>query len=291
MSGLFAKIIAIVDQDKVVKGFDYTLTEDAQDFFADPEDRKKYKAIVLKHVGCESMGELHAQFRTALTYLRVGAALTTKTWNEDTDGTIGGIGYPIPHGCKLSPQARGELVFGPDGPQLMVVDTKLRYAEYKIGDRVELCINNQPFLKFNSDNNPVKFRQPYMFWVIIVAMHTDPRNHLSVTGQRDNGILIEFKPENVIQHNPLSWIEPKPFVDDISDSDSDDCKAFPDWLFPKVKIIEQQNDAVPPVTAPTPEPSASVQPLPQPQPPPALQEQSGLPLPPTLQRHRRYHPI
>ena len=72
----------------------------------------------------------------------------------------------------------------------------------------------------------------------------------------------------------------------LTNSDSDDYKAFPDWLFPPMKkISEQQSDAAPHVTVPTPEPSASVQPV------PALQEQTVLPLPPTLQRHRRYHPI
>ena len=159
----YAKIIAIVDKEGAIKDYDWTLTQYADDFFADPEDRKKYKAITLKPVVCESMTELKEKFRVALEYLRLGEVLTTpeakKTmkclkegrgsaewhnWINDS-GMLDGIKLESPedygsHSFKASPRARGVRV---DRPDLHVVNENLKEAEYKIGDRIQLRIINR----------------------------------------------------------------------------------------------------------------------------------------------------
>ena len=313
-----AKIIAIVDHGEVI-GYDWTLTQNADDFFATRQDRQKYKAITLKPIACESMSELREKFRVALTYLQVGAALTTprakdvmkslKEYNGSAEwhnavndcGVLISLGIyedkivdPIPH---VSPLARGKFVdfaYKRDeiSPSLRVV-SMLNEADYKLGDRIQLCID--PPLEVND--------KPKEVWVMVVACHQEMWTNDDhddddddfwqdvFIGRKDgSNKLIRFTPNHVIQHKDhttqaaefAKWLIMK--GGPTNDSDSDDCKAFPDWLFPKVKISEQQSDAAPPVTAPTPEPSASVQPVPA----VAAPEQSALLPAPTLQRQRRH---
>lgn len=66
----YAKIIAIVDRKtSKVNNYDWSVARDHDDFFADPEDRKKYLAITVKNLRCDSIAELKAKFEVALEYL------------------------------------------------------------------------------------------------------------------------------------------------------------------------------------------------------------------------------
>jgi len=302
-----AKIIAIVNKDGEIQRYDWTLTLKARDYFADPEDRKKYAAITVRPITCESMAELQEKVRVAMIYLRLGAALATpeakctmKRVKEDTGavdwqicindrGMVhqleiehGPFLKPIDH-CpfQVSPWARGVYV---DRPHLRVLNEELKTAEYKMGDRIQLCV----CWKRKSEN----------IWVTIEARHTemwfkedkdeDEDYHFyqdEFIGRKDgDGGLIQFNPKHVIQHlhEPQSdhddehiaklqkWINSDPMS---SESDcSDDEEPVLGGLVPcritingsgngmmnrkrVIEMIEQQSGASPPESKPTPEPS------------------------------------
>jgi len=309
----YAKIIAIVNQDGEVMDYDYTLTQNANDFFADPEDRKKYKAITLRPVACENMSELQEKFRIALTYLRLGAALTTSDAKEtmkrlkehcgsaDWQNAVNDCGMMIPLGIyeeatfdleftwvrnkrvefvHVSPLARGMSVYLTYDPcesssSLRVVNEELKEADYKLGDRIQLCVDPP-------QEDPDEGDMPKEMWVTVVACHRemwmnddedDEDDYFVqdvIIGREDGGNeLIQFTPKHVIQYTRC----PKPSMK---------------------KISEQQSDASPPVMVPTPVPSVSavlavakqacfaVE---------ALREDNVLLPAPTLLRQRRYHPV
>lgn len=228
-----AKIIAIVNQDGEVMGYDYTLTQYANDFFADPEDRRKYKAITVRSVICESMSELQEKARVALTYLRLGAALTTsdakKTMKRlkehlgsaDWHNHVNDCGMmlplsisedPSPLGIKVSPWARKEQVnfayaHSDYLPHLRVVSEELKEAEYKLGDRIQLCIVPGQLHKGRKRRKNI--------WVTVVACHDEMWTQGEEDDEEDDyfiqdvfigrdgaGELIQFNPKHVIVHIP-----------------------------------------------------------------------------------------
>jgi len=245
----YAKIIAIVDKEGAIKDYDWTLTQYADDFFADPEDRKKYKAITLKPVVCESMTELKEKFRVALEYLRLGAALTKpeakktmkrlkegkgsaewRDWINDS-GMLDGIPADIPdaylrckyaphHTFKASPRARGVRA---DRPNLHVVDENLKEAEYKIGDRIQLrIINRSSYAESDGFVMGKKIELPPLdVWVTVEACHWEMWTKDVHWGEYEKGeegdytfvqheILGRMDDETLIEFNPKHVIEHLP---------------------------------------------------------------------------------
>ena len=250
-----AKIIAIVDRDGMIKGYDYTITREARDFFADPEDKKKYEAITVKPVACESMSELQEKFRVAEEYLCWGASLeglqahksmksivwgrgsTEWIWHVNDNGMMGDV-HMSPHtlklhGCKPSPHAHGIEVKHED---LKVVNEDLKEAEYKVGDRIQLCLINRAKYDVDREGETTKTELPPRdFWVTIQAKRTKMWVHEEdhffqdelVGMDGDDGDLIEFNPKHVIQHRPKRFKDMTPveqakwFTSGSNNSDSD----------------------------------------------------------------------
>jgi len=260
-----AKIIAIVDKDGEIQSYDWTLTQNANDFFADPEDRNKYAAITVRPVTCESMAELQEKFRVALEYLRLGAALVTPKavemmkslkehrgsveWMNGVNdcGMMSPLGIPqrtyVSHRLKVSPRARGKFVdfayetAAEDEPSLRVVN-ELKEAAYKLGDSIQLSIVPAEILKGCERRRKV--------WVTVVACHSSMwtkdeevdyfLQHEFIGKREGDGWLIQFNPKHVIQH--VSCAKPEPESSDESGhSDSDD-----EPLRKVIKLTFEQTD-------------------------------------------------
>jgi len=309
-----AKIIAIVDNDGKIIGYDYTLTRKANDFFADPEDRKKYQAITVKPVACESMSELKEKFRVAEEFLRFGATLAAEKaqksmksivwgrgstewmWHVDDngmihDGHIGLLNFRKLHCFKPSPQAHGIKV---SRPHLQVVDEKT-VSELKVDDRVQLCIINRRKVTQVEDGDLTFHKLPPLtVWATVVSKHTEMWVHVKgrdkhffqhhLVGQIDDGTLIEFNPKHVIQQEQPVESESESESDE-SDCDIDGCDGcvdepvLEDFLEKMTKIKSELCDRPEPETALEPEPSDEEAPEQQPEP-----EEDILPVAPPLRR-------
>ena len=208
-----AKIIAIVNMDGEVMGYDYTITLEANDYFADPEDRKKYRAITVKPVMCESMSELDHAFTKAMEYMQF-AHFIMSTHGKNVMRRIAsckisadGQGFVNDHGvgwgrisyipsveCKVSPLARCPNIRYLDG--LAVVNPDIKEANYRLGDQVLVSdCSKKRLVTIEACHSEMWFRDDgddhFVQDVYIGRMYIDA-NHSTR--------LILFNPEHVYSH-------------------------------------------------------------------------------------------
>ena len=184
----YAKIIATVDKETGrVNNYNWSIARDNQDFFANPEDRKKYFVLTVKNLRCDSIPELQAKFEAAKEYLEADFLGNIKDMAKGLKrvqdiNQKGLMGYEkeirVHWRVLASPLAHGKWV---DQGLEFLVNSSPQTAQYKLRDHVMLQVEN--------------WSQP--LWVFIKSCHGD-----EYIGRRvaDPNEVVQFSSKHVFDH-------------------------------------------------------------------------------------------
>ena len=143
----YAKIIAIVDKNTgELHSYRWSIARENHDYFADPEDRKKYLAVTVKHLQCESISELKAKFEMARDYLKADFLPMLKgtvqgRYNPKQLRYINRVGMmkweriSLVRKIRASPLAHGEEFEEPE----LLVNSNPKAVQYELDDHVLLA--------------------------------------------------------------------------------------------------------------------------------------------------------
>ena len=201
----YAKIIAIVDNATgEVKYYDWTITENNHDYFADPEDWWKYFALTVKNLRCDSLSEVKAKFEEASQYLNCDflgikdmvkkgkgfpfespQSLSKQIQDINKTGFVDRI-WPCSRlffkFIRASPLAHGEEEVHGEEDMRVINNSEMMAMDYKPHDRVLVC---------ESHLNQ---------WLTIVACHETDDDTVIIGRDSKDDELVQFRSKHVLAY-------------------------------------------------------------------------------------------
>ena len=190
----YAKIIAIVDKNTgELHSYRWSIARENHDYFADPEDRKKYLAVTVKHLQCESISELKAKFEMARDYLKADFLPMLKgtvqgRYNPKQLRYINRVGMmkweriSLVRKIRASPLAHGEEEVYGEEDMRVINNSEMMAMDYKPHDRVLVC---------ESHLNQ---------WLTIVACHETDDDTVIIGRDSKDDELVQFRSKHVLAY-------------------------------------------------------------------------------------------